>query len=250
MVTKQCKICEADVQVEEPTGHYAGLLKRLGVMCDECADREDEATRAEEEAARAARERELLVARVKTSGLPDELRSVMFSSLPDIDDNNRAGIEAAKKWAAGEPRGLILAGPVGAGKTWTAAAAANAYLRTGERLAWFAVSAMIARAQAGFDNPARDELYNVLLDPRRALVLDDLTYEFKPHNDPGASPFVKQMLFQAIDERINYGASLLITTNLSYPEIVRAYGERIASRLKGNCLPVRMEGDDRRSYGK
>jgi len=235
---KECKNCGRAVQLEtaEP-GRFADLLTRMAILCDSCEVIEEaELTRLRE--AREAEQKAILRERwVKESGIPDTLRDCNSTTL-DRDEANAEGLDAGKAWATGHILGLLLTGTVGSGKTMCAAASANSYLYRAP-LRWFSVSKMLAQARAGFKNPAREDLYDVLLNPRVALVLDDID-----KSNPTA--FASEILFQAIDERINYGTPLLVTTNATYVELEESYGEPIASRLGGYCQPVKMLGGDRR----
>lgn len=71
------------------------------------------------------------------------------------------------------------------------------------------------------------------------LVLDDI-------DKVAPSDFTLDLLFEAIDERVNSGTALLVTTNLHYPDLEDRFGEPIASRLAGYCKAHRLDGPDRR----
>lgn len=229
-IEKDCADCGKTVTVESPPD---SMWIALGVLCDEC-----DAAQTQIEAERQAEVlREARYARVRSSGLPEVLAGVRFSELQEDGSNNTALTRAAE-WGRGGITGLVITGPVGVGKTWTAAAAANLYLDR-KPLRWFSVARMLAQARAGFKNPARDEVNSVLLDPKMALVMDDI-------DKVNPTDFARDILFQAIDERVNNRTALLVTTNMRYPEIEETYGEPIASRLAGYCEAVRIEGTDRR----
>lgn len=236
---KECKNCGAPVQLEseESPGRYADVLLRVGVLCDPCEDAERAEDAKHEQEMAASRRNQRHLERTLQSGMPDHLRGCNSKTL-DRDIFNAEGLDAGRAWATGEIRGLLLTGTVGSGKTFTAAAAANSFMYRAP-LRWFSVSKMMAQARAGFKHPSRDDLYDVLLNPRIALVLDDI-------DKAKVTDFAREILFQAIDERVNYGSSLLVTTNATYIELEENYGEPIASRLGGYCKPVNMAGTDRR----
>ncbi len=231
-VEKACADCGAPVLVEAPP-EGSRFANALGVLCDGCVAREAQ-VEAQAEAERLAEAR---VSRVSSSGLPEKLRSVRLHGLERVEANTEA-LAAADLWSRGEILGLVITGPVGVGKTWTAAAAANGYLDR-RALRWFSVARMLAQAKAGFRTTAKDEVNAVLLDASMALVLDDI-------DKVNPTDFARDILFQAIDERVNNDTPLLVTTNMRYPELEKTYGEPIASRLAGYCKAVRIDGNDRR----
>lgn len=231
-VEKACVDCGETVLVEKPEQGSERWMA-IGVICDKC-----EAAQAQAESEREAEVlREARVVRVRSSGLPAVLTDVRISSLERTPENS-AALDKAEEWGRGALNGLVITGPVGVGKTWTAAAASNLYLDR-KPLRWFSVARMLAQAKAGFRTTAKDEVNSVLLDASMALVMDDI-------DKVNPTDFARDILFQAIDERVNNRTALLVTTNMRYTEIEETYGEPIASRLAGYCEPVRIEGQDRR----
>lgn len=211
----------------------AALAEALGLMCDACASREAHAEwRRQQVAQESAR-----VQRLVEAGMPAKLQDIRFDKMERSPENGRAQ-DRARAWGDGEIKGLVLQGPVGVGKTWTAAAAANLFLDR-KPLRWMSVSRMLAQARAGFKTKERDEVTAILLNPNLTLVLDDI-------DKANPTEFAKDILFQAIDERVNADTPLLVTTNKRYTELHDTYGEAIASRLAGYCEGVRIEGKDRR----
>ena len=69
------------------------------------------------------------------------------------------------------------------------------------------------------------------------LVVDDLGTEL---NGRDIVPF----LYSLLNQRINSGASTVISTNLSHRELLAVYDERIVSRLFGEFLPYKFTGKD------
>ncbi len=136
---------------------------------------------------------------------------------------------------------LLITGPVGVGKTWIAAAAAWARLELAP-LHWFSTPLLFARLGTGLGTPQRDEALEVL-SGTTALVMDDLD-KVRP------TEYAAEQVFLAIDNHINEGAALLVTTNLTLSALAEKFpepfGEAIASRLAGHCETFALEGVDRR----
>lgn len=173
------------------------------------------------------------------SGIPAGLRDW---TLERLGANVRTDVlAAAKAWAEGESRGLLLTGPAGVGKTTVAAAAANGLLGTAP-VRWLSVPVMFARLSLQFNDDERNEILRLLVSPT-ALVLDDLD-KSRP------SEYAAEQLFLAIDTRVQAGAPLLVTTNLLLSELAdrypEPYGETIVSRLIGTCDCFAVNGADRR----
>lgn len=240
-VTKRCE-CGTPVEVEIPDGvkgAFREMVLRWQVVCDRCEKR----NAAEQE----ARERESAETvrlsayrtRVRKCGIPMLFREKDWVSLDT--DGRRDVIDAARRWAAGDLRGLLLTGEVGVGKTYLAAVAAWAYLHRGP-LRWTSVPGLMASLAADWNSPRRQAALN-LIDGTDALALDDLD-KSRP------SAYAAEQLFGAIDARVAAGAPLLVTTNLSLGELVEKYpdpfGESIGSRLAGYCEAYGLLGSDRR----
>jgi DNA replication protein DnaC len=234
--TKPCRRCGKATSAEIPDDlkgtTYAPFLERIGVLCDECVAKDDERERAAEAELREADFQN----RLRESRMPKTLRGLTWADL-EIDDSNRDAVGSAMAWGEGQLRGLVLSGPVGAGKTYLAGAAANALLRR-RNVCWFSAPRLMAQARAGFNNPAREEITTLLTKPSLALVLDDID-KISP------TEYALDIFFELIDERVANETPLLVTTNLGYDELRKRFNEPIASRLK-LCAGHRIETDDRR----
>src|SRR5579884_1077697 len=80
---------------------------------------------------------QLLRRRRETSGIPCELRGLPLPS------GDAGAVAAARRWAAGETRGLMITGNTGVGKTHLAAAAAWTRIAHGP-IRWLSVPALFA----------------------------------------------------------------------------------------------------------
>lgn len=216
----ECSECGAEIEVERLV--FQGRELKLTPICEPCGERLRDAQEKED-----ARHR--FEARLEASHLP---RSRCAVDLPEGQHG-----EAARLWADGELRGLMLLGPVGVGKTHLAAAAVWRRLRS-DRVRWVRVARLMSQLRAGFDDTARREALSII-NGTSALVLDDL-------DKATPTDFGREVIFNAVDTRIEHGSPLLVTTNLELSGIGERYGEAVASRLAGYCRVLRMTGDDRR----
>lgn len=201
------------------------------VVCRECTDRDER--RAQEREGRAA-----WAERLKLAGVPATFHSLSFDEM--IRSGKRAAAVARlEEWASHkDPGGVMLWGSVGAGKTRLAGTAAVIRLKRWP-LRWVSVAVLFAQLSAAFSDDERKQALKVLTGSG-GLVLDDL-------DKVALSEGSKGRLFVAIDNRINAGAPLLVTANLSPRELTARFGEAIASRLIGYCQAFEMDGPDRRT---
>lgn len=176
-------------------------------------------------------------------GFPES--DMQYWTFENADGSNEKIINAAKNYVAnfGEFRengkGLLLFGTVGTGKTYIAACIANALIDKGypvlmtnfTRIA-NTVSGMFEGKQEYYDSLNRFPL----------LILDDLSAERK-------TEYMQEIVFNVIDSRYRANLPLIITTNLTSEELKHPSDisyQRTFSRLLEMCLPVKVEGKDKR----
>lgn len=135
--------------------------------------------------------------------------------------------------------GLILFGGVGSGKTYMAAAIANALLDKGLRV--------LMRNFAEISNISifDSEEYVKSMSDYDMLILDDLGAERK-------SEFAMQNVFNVVNRRWESGKPLIVTTNLSLAEMKRLRArddiqyQRIYDRIFDMCVPLCVDGVSKR----
>lgn len=247
LVDKTCSACGRPVHVPAATSPaLSSFVERLELVCDECtAEREAD----EERDAELARQ----VDRIRV-GLERAERRERLSSVPklyrrsldelDVTDGNRHAVAAARAWlAGGMPRGLVLTGPIGAGKTAIAAAACwDAQIEHVGACVFASVPRMLARTMAGYSSTERADALRIITGDE-PIVLDDL-------DKLNATEWAATQLFAAIDTRVTEGTRLIVTTNLGLDQLAHRlggeHGPAIASRLVGYCRTLVVNGTDRR----
>lgn len=137
--------------------------------------------------------------------------------------------------AAGSKRNLILAGPVGTGKTWAVWKAAEQAVRDGyEGLAVITTAGRFRRAIApATAEPGEFGRYLAA----GLLAVDDLA-------TVRLSEWDMDHLGELIDTRWSAQLPTVITSNKT--DLASLLGPRISSRLSHNALIVPMDGPDRR----
>lgn len=122
--------------------------------------------------------------------------------------------------------GLLFTGPVGSGKTFLAAAIANALTEKDREVLFLVVPDLLDELRGTYDG--RGETTELdLLDTARSipvLILDDLG----AHN---YTEWVRNRIYTIVNYRLNEQLPTVITTNLSLQEMEEYLGERTTSRL-------------------
>lgn len=134
--------------------------------------------------------------------------------------------------------GLYLYGPTGSGKTFAASCIANAIIDAGSTALVTSLPRLIDKMLTGDAAQVLSRVASVSL-----LVLDDFGTE--RHTETAA-----EKVFQLIDARVSSGKPMIVTSNRSLSEVCQEgdiAAQRIASRLRGACIPVFVGGKDRRS---
>lgn len=142
------------------------------------------------------------------------------------------------RWDAilAEHLSFTLSGGVGCGKTYAAAAIANAILDKGYRV-WMVTAPALVELM-GFETYGRTMNRLKVFE---LVVIDDLGAE-------RGTEYAKQKIFEAIDSRKNAGLPTIITTNLDMERDDPDLGyQRILSRVKGFAPQFRCRGEDLRT---
>lgn len=217
----------------------------LGVMrTPPCLCKCEVERREKEEAERQAIEFRARVKRYRQNAFPES--NMEDWTFENSDNENEKIMTAMRNYAANfdefykQGKGLILFGPVGTGKTFAAACIANAVIDKGYPVLLTSFS-RIADTVWGMGEGKQD--YYDSFNRYPLLILDDLAAERK-------TEYMQEIVFKVVDSRDRAGLPTIITTNLTAEQIKNPADlsyQRTFSRLLKMCLPVKVEGKDRRA---
>ena len=143
-------------------------------------------------------------------------------------------------------RSLFFYGTVGTGKTFLSNCIAREVIESGHSVIYFSASMLFDMlSRNAFDIKRQDNLdylYNDLYNCD-LLVIDDLGTE-------QSTPFTLSHLFTVLNERISRKKSMIISTNLSLPELKERYQDRIFSRITSSFDFCKLTGPDIRMCRK
>ena len=215
-----------------------GQEKVIMVPC-QCKAEELDKQEAEEK----EKYRQADIDRMKDAGFQDSaMKEWTFNN---DDGKNPYVISIAKKFVENfeemkaKRKGLLLFGGVGVGKTYASACIANALIEKGYPCLVTNFPRLIRTMEDL--RQGRQEFLDDLND-YQLLVIDDLATERN-------TEYMQEFVFQIIDARQQSGLPLIVTTNLSSEELKNPQNidkKRIYSRLMQMCVPIEIQGVDRR----
>lgn len=189
----------------------------------------------QEEVERANRQHDNAVAAMRSEGLGAAYSQYTFSTDDGRSSDMRNTCERyVAKHAAVLARnlGLIFSGAPGGGKTFWAAAIANALIDNGVKVWMTTLPQVIAEMTSDY-NERRDEvLHRIRMVP--FLILDDVGFERN-------SSFSWEKAFEIINERYAARKPLIVTTNLTKADLEKPADmgcARVYSRLLEMCPAV------------
>lgn len=152
------------------------------------------------------------------------------------------GKNYVRQWSGMQERGLglLLWGPPGTGKTFTAACIANGFLESGDP---FAPSVIMTSFGTILRHtlactPQQREDYHAMLTNCGLLILDDFGMERQ-------SDFAREQVYNLVNGRYLTMGPMVITTNLTLQQMKepRTMDEqRIYDRVLERCIPICFEG--------
>ncbi len=213
-----------------------GRKMKVCCMCDcETAAREEMVRREKE------REEMQLMQRLRDSSLIESrLRAARLSSFIKTKDNQNLYTMAQRYVEKFEDmykksQGILFWGTVGTGKSFTAACIANELLDRRVPVIMTSFVKILQNIQGGSVDEAQ---YIAQLNWARLLIIDDLGTERN-------TDYALEKVYNVIDSRYLSGKPLILTTNLTLPEMQEAQDtrfKRIYDRIFEMCYPFRVYG--------
>lgn len=222
-----CGICKTPKQYKKEMDGFT-----INAMC--LCKCEAEKLRKEEEEERRKREAEEKKRQRLLCFPSPELSKCTFANSDTVNKVAENYVSHFAK-ALEDGTGLLFYGGVGTGKTYMAAAIANALIDEGRTVRF-----NTARGYA--DQFFSDK--NVMIEALRTcncVILDDLNAERQ-------TDYMQETVFQIVNIRYEMQLPIIVTTNLSPAQFSNPSNlseERIFSRLT-RCFPVLISGEDRR----
>ena len=231
----RCAKCDGKL---ETIVEFMGKTKKVRCICKcrkEALDAEEEARQNEERLRR--------IEKLRKTGFQDgQLVNWTFynddGSHPEVMKAARNYVEHFKTFKK-DGKGLLLYGNVGTGKTYVAAAIANALVDKGIPVMVTNFARISNKLQESYDGK-QDYLDN--LNKFDLLVIDDLAAERK-------TEYMQEIVFNVVDARYRSGLPMIITTNLSLEAIKNPPNmsdNRIYDRIIEKCFPIEIKGKSHR----
>lgn len=153
------------------------------------------------------------------------------ANVTGLDANQGADQLAA--WVAGQNNlNLILAGPVGTGKTHAAYALGNLLLERGNTVESWTVHDLLEAMRPNGETAPYAPKVDVLL-------LDDL-------GAGSPTEWAVETLTALMDERLREHRRTIVTTNVPEEKLAAAWGDRLMDRLRHQATVVVCRGESRR----
>lgn len=154
--------------------------------------------------------------------------------LEDRDHLTAEYAHAIQSFRAGGALNLVLAGPLGTGKTHLAYALGNEVVRQGVHAEAWTVTDLLEAMRPNGDARVADDVRRCQL-----LILDDLGA-----NKP--TEWAVEQLTALLDTRIRESRQTVVTTNVPEPALEDAWGGRFLDRLRFRRAVAVFHGESRR----
>lgn len=158
-----------------------------------------------------------------------------------FQDNAAATLVAAKVFVdaiakGNNPDGLLFQGAAGCGKTFLAAACANALVDHDKDVRFIVVPDFLDQIRDSFNDnsPYREGTLMQEVKTAPILILDDLG----AHN---YTDWSVKTIFAILNYRLNYELPTIVTTNLEREQLEELLGSRVYSRLLEMCRFFRLD---------
>lgn len=160
--------------------------------------------------------------------------------LSHVVEDVRGPLERWVQAASNDGVNLLITGPVGAGKSYAAAAAVRPLFFGGCSLLFTPMEGLLSMLDWKNPDKARNERRLATVD---LLVMDDLGTQRE-------NAWAQEMIYGVVNSRWMEDLPTVGTTNLGADDLRDALGERTYSRLTGALVGVKIGGGDRRREGR
>ena len=178
--------------------------------------------------------------RLKEASMMDKkYREVTFDKY-EVREENKKVFEMAKKYADRfqdmykKNQGLLLYGPVGTGKSFTAACIGNCLLDNAKPVI---MTSFVKILQDIWEND-REAEYITILNSASLLIVDDLGTERE-------TDYALEKVYNIIDSRVRANKPMIITSNLELNDMMECEDirkKRIYDRILECCYPMYVGG--------
>lgn len=178
--------------------------------------------------------------RMKEASMMDKkYREVTFDKY-EVREENKKVFEMAKKYADRfqdmykKNQGLLLYGPVGTGKSFTAACIGNYLLNNAKPVI---MTSFVKILQDIWEND-REAEYITILNSASLLIIDDLGTERE-------TDYALEKVYKIIDSRVRANKPMIITSNLELNDMMECEDirkKRIYDRILECCYPMYVGG--------
>lgn len=178
--------------------------------------------------------------RMKEASMMDKkYREVTFDKY-EVREENKKVFEMAKKYADRfqdmykKNQGLLLYGPVGTGKSFTAACIGNYLLNNAKPII---MTSFVKILQDIWEND-REAEYITILNSVSLLIIDDLGTERE-------TDYALEKVYNIIDSRVRANKPMIITSNLELNDMMECEDirkKRIYDRILECCYPMYVGG--------
>lgn len=178
--------------------------------------------------------------RMKEASMMDKkYREVTFDKY-EVREENKKVFEMAKKYADRfqdmykKNQGLLLYGPVGTGKSFTAACIGNYLLNNAKPVI---MTSFVKILQDIWEND-REAEYITILNSASLLIIDDLGTERE-------TDYALEKVYNIIDSRVRVNKPMIITSNLELNDMMECEDirkKRIYDRILECCYPMYVGG--------
>lgn len=178
--------------------------------------------------------------RLKEASMMDKKYHEVTFDKYEVREENKKVFEMAKKYADRfqdmykKNQGLLLYGPVGTGKSFTAACIGNYLLDNAEPVI---MTSFVKILQDIWEND-REAEYITILNSASLLIVDDLGTERE-------TDYALEKVYNIIDSRVRANKPMIITSNLELNDMMECEDirkKRIYDRILECCYPMYVGG--------